>query len=180
MKKLIMALLMFALLAAVPGAASDVFPDLELNGDMTPDQAALLGVDGAPLKISDIPAEFLFVEVFSMYCPICQRDAPTLNELHRAIVAADPEGRIRFIGLGAGNTPFEVKFYAKKYKLEFPLFHDEDFVGHKALNNVGTPAFYLVALKSGREIRLFHDGAIGDVPTMVETVFKALKGKVEK
>lgn len=170
MKKRIMIMAVWALLAAFPALAADVFPDLELTGEPTPEQLAYLGIEAAPVAVSAIPADYLLVEVFSMYCPICQRDAPNTNELYRAVTEADAAGRIRFIGLGAGNTPFEVRFYAKKYAVPFPLFHDEDFTGHKALNNVGTPAYYLVDLANGREIKLFHVGAIGDVQAMVKAV----------
>ena len=175
MKKLILTMTILALLAAVPALAMDVFPDLELNGSLTPEQAAHLGVETAPLKVSDIKGDYLLVEVFSLYCPICQRDAPGVNDMRREIMAADPGGTIRFIGIGAGNTPFEINFYAKKYQADFPLFHDEDFVAHKALNNVGTPAFYLVDLKSGLKLLFFHEGELGDYKVMLDSVLKAVK-----
>jgi len=175
MKKLIMTMTILALLAAVPAAALDVFPDLELDGGLTPEQAARLGIEAAPVKVSDIPGDYLFVEVFSLYCPICQRDAPAVNDMERELMDGDPGGRIRFIGIGAGNTPFEVSFYAKKYQVDFPLFHDEDFVAHKALENVGTPAFYLVDLRAGRKILFFHEGEVDDPGAMVETVRKAVR-----
>ncbi|MBG0790014.1 MAG: TlpA family protein disulfide reductase [Desulfovibrionaceae bacterium] len=173
MKNVTMILAILALLLTAVPASADVFPDLELRGDLAPEQAAYLGIEAAPVKVSAIPADFLLVEVFSMYCPICQRDAPAVNELYKELSAADTEGRIRFVGLGAGNTPFEVNFYAKKYEVPFPLFHDQEFEGHKALNNVGTPAYYLVDIASGREIRLFHIGAIEDVSAMVGALLEA-------
>lgn len=174
MKKIIALLAMLVFLAAVPAMALDVFPDLELNGKLTPEQAAYLGAGDAPFKVSDIKADYLFVEVFSMYCPICQRDAPTVNDVEEKIMAAAPDRRIKFIGLGAGNTPFEVDFYVKKFQVEFPLFHDENYVGHKALENVGTPAFYLVDMKDGRKVLFFQEGELKDPDAMVKTILDAV------
>lgn len=175
MKKTIIALALLGLLAAVSATASDRFPDLELNGSPTPEQTAHLGVERTPFMVSDITAEYLFVEVFSMYCPICQREAPAVNALQEN-VRAKVGDRVRFIGIGAGNTPFEVAFYAKKYQVAFPLFHDKDFIAHKALGNVGTPAFYLVDLKNGWNVLFFHEGAMGDASVMADDVIKAMDG----
>ncbi|WP_264981877.1 TlpA disulfide reductase family protein [Pseudodesulfovibrio portus] len=174
MKKLILTMTILTLLA-VPALALDVFPDLELTGSLTAEQAAHLGVETAPLKVSDIKGDYLLVEVFSLYCPICQRDAPEVNALRRALAASDVGSAIRFIGIGAGNTPFEINFYAKKYEADFPLFHDEDFVAHKALENVGTPAFYLVDLKAGLKLIFFHEGEMDDHKVMLDSLLKAVR-----
>lgn len=173
MKRLIMILTLFILLSATPVLAAEVFPDLELKGQLSSEQAAYLGATDGPLKVSDINADFLLVEVFSMYCPICQRDAPEVNDMERKIMEADPEGSIKLIGIGAGNTPFEVDFYAKKFQVGFPLFHDADFIAHQALNNVGTPAFYLVDLNNERKILVFHEGEIDDADALLKIVLDA-------
>jgi hypothetical protein len=174
MKKLILTMTILALLAS-PALALDVFPDLELTGSLTPEQAAPLGVETTPFKVSDIKADYLLVEIFSLYCPICQRDAPEVNAMRRELMAVDTGATIRFIGIGAGNTSFETNFYAKKYQVDFPLFHDADFVAHKALENVGTPAFYLVDLKSGLKLLFFHEGEMGDHKVMLDSVLKAVR-----
>lgn len=176
MKKIIIVAMLCAVLAATPAMAVDVFPDVELSGKLTVEQTAYLGAGDVPIKPSAIPADYLFVEVFSMYCPICQRDAPDVNTMKEIVLAKAPEGRIKFFGIGAGNTQFEVDFYAKKYKVSFPLFVDGDFVAHKALDNVGTPAFYLVDVKNGMKVVWSHVGALED-PDAIAAKVLGLIGK---
>ena len=150
------------LMLAVPARSGSVFPDLPLTGTISPEQTAYLSPAGSELKPSTVGADFLLVEVFSMYCPICQRDAPTVNEVYAKVAGSELARRIRFIGIGAGNTPFEVEFYRKKFEVPFPLFDDPRYAYHKALGEVGTPAFYLVDRAHGLAVLLFHEGEIKD------------------
>ncbi|MFH1913172.1 MAG: redoxin domain-containing protein [Pseudomonadota bacterium] len=136
-----------ALLIMVTAAAAQplrAFPDLTISGPLTDAQKVYLGVDANPFRLSEIKADILFIEGYSMYCPICQQDAPVLNELFQRLDKADPEGKIRFIGLGLGNTEFETTFYQKKFNVPFPLFKDEDYAIHKALGEPVAPTYYIV------------------------------------
>jgi len=163
MKRLTLILAIFLLLSGASGWAGNTFPDLTLSGELTDAQKRYLGVSAEEFKVSDIKSDYVFVEVYSMYCPICQIDAPKINDLFYKVVLAGRDDRLKFIGLGAGNTPFEVDFYRNKFNVDFPLFEDAEYVMHKALGDVGTPAFYLVRLKGGSmEILFFQEGQIED------------------
>lgn len=167
---------LFLAAALVPAAsAADVFPDLALMGKTSPEHREYLGVSEGDIKISDIGADFAFVEVLSMYCPICQHDAPGVNDMFARVQASDKAARVRFVGIAAGNTPFEVAFYRKKFDIQFPLFEDPDYVAHKALDNVGTPAYYLVDLREGkRTVLIFHEGEIKDKGVFLKNVLDTM------
>ncbi len=147
MQRLLAILPLFFLLIVTPAQGAPPFPDLPLTGTLTPEQTAYLSPSGTAISPSSVKAEYLFVEVFSMYCPICQRDAPSVNALYKKVVASALGKRVRFLGIGVGNTPFEVDFYRKKFEVPFPLFEDPSYAYHEALGEVGTPAFYLVDVK---------------------------------
>ena len=170
MKRFLAGLFMALWLGAVPALAGDVFPDLPLLGSPGEEQAAYLGLDGGEARPSAVKADFLFVEVFNMYCTICQHDAPTINALFDKLKASDLAGKVRFVGIGTGNSTLEVKVYRDKLKVAFPLFEDPDYVWHKALGEVGTPTFYLVDLRHGLEIAFKHTGALEDADEALKTI----------
>ena len=160
--------------------AGDVLPDLPVTARLTPAEAASLGLPAnAPsFRLSQIKARVLLVEVFSMYCPRCQAAAPAVNRLHERLAASPRARELRFVALGAGNTPFEVDFYRQKYRTAMPLLPDEDYSLHKAFRAVGTPAFFVLqALPGGRGLKvlLFHEGQPGDEDAFFEQVLTAAK-----
>ena len=57
-----------------------------------------------------------------MYCPFCQKEAPNVNELYRIIDQdKDLKSRIKMIGIGAGNSPFEVNTFRTPMRFLFPF-----------------------------------------------------------
>lgn len=97
---------------------------------------------GETFKISDVKADILIIELFSMYCPYCQKEAPLVNELYKRTIEDDASGlAIKIIGLGASNSQFEVEHFGDTYDVDFPLFPDKDMSMYKALGGAGTPGF---------------------------------------
>ncbi|EGB16251.1 Redoxin domain protein [Pseudodesulfovibrio mercurii] len=176
MKRYIMTLAA-CLLLSTGALAADLFPNVALEGKISPEQRQYLGVPEQDARLSDIASDFVLVEVFSMYCPICQHDAPGVNEMFAKTLASDKADKVRFVGIAAGNTPFEVAFYRKKFDVRFPLFEDPDYTAHKAVGNVGTPAYYLVDMRDRkRAILLFHEGEIKDKDAFLKNMLE-LVGK---
>ncbi|MDC0335288.1 TlpA family protein disulfide reductase [Pseudodesulfovibrio sp.] len=172
MKKPVLTLLM-AIMVCLPTMtfAGQPFPDNSMTGQLSAENKAYLGVSSDTFKLTDIKADYVFVEAFSMYCPVCQRDAPRVNEAYEAITQADPKGTVKFLGIGLGNTAFEIKFYKDKYGVTFPLVRDENYIVHKALGEVGTPTFYLVKLSGGTSEILFKkEGEAEDKAALVQMI----------
>lgn len=160
MKKSILCMTLFFLFAASQALAGGAsmspsadplkdgasFPNLALTGPISAEQAEYLGLSDAksPYSLNEIGAPILIVQIFSMYCPFCQAEAPAMNELYAQIGGADLANRIKLIGVGAGNSDFEVNVFKEKYELNFPVFSDMEFTAHKAVGEVGTPFFYVL------------------------------------
>ena len=170
MKRVTPILLAALLLMATSALAGQAFPNLELSGNLSQEQKDYLGVSSDTFSLTDIKAEYLFINGYSMYCPVCQRDAPRLNEAYKAISLMDSKGSVKFIGLALGNTQFEVEFYKNKYTVEFPLFKDEDYVIHKALGEVPTPIFYIVKLGPTPEVLYIKEGEAKDKDILLQAI----------
>lgn len=131
-------------------------------------EGAYLGLSGRKnFVFTDIRSEILLIEVFSMYCPICQAQAPVANQLFDMIESdSQTKGKIKIIGIGAGNTPFEVDLFKKKYDIRFPLFADDNMLIRKAASqDIRTPTFITLRPESGKNLSVLqtHVGKIADV-----------------
>jgi peroxiredoxin len=124
-----------------------------------------LGLSGDGFfKIPQIKANVVIVEIFSMYCPYCQKDAPGINELYNLIESnSDLKNKIKLIGIGAGNSIYEVEVFKKTYTVPFPLFPDKDFTIHKACGEVRTPYFMVVKINDDKTHQIVHS-QLGEYP----------------
>jgi thiol-disulfide isomerase/thioredoxin len=160
-------LLSIGLLSAgiAPPEEGGVLPEIKLPAPEVPTHQNYLGItkNKKTFRIPEIKAEVVLIEIFSMYCPYCQQDAPVVNELYNKIAQDEKlKNKIKLIGIGAGNSPFEVDFFQKTYGVNFPLFPDAEFSIHKMLGEVRTPYFIGVKIKKDGTYSIFYSkrGAI--------------------
>ena len=135
----------------LPPAKGGVLPLIKLPVPKDPGEKSYLGLSGSGFfRIPQIKAEVVIIEIFSMYCPQCQKIAPGMDELYR-LIESDPDlrNKIKLIGIGAGNSRYEVEVFKKTYNTPFPLFPDNEFAIHKALGDVRSP--YFIAIKINKD-----------------------------
>ncbi|MCG6931184.1 MAG: TlpA family protein disulfide reductase [Desulfofustis sp.] len=155
----ILGFLMLGMVSAGPVFPADrvmeLLPDFELPIPEEPGHANYLGVqniEGETFRITDIDADIVLIELFSMYCPFCQEEAPAVNELYQKMQALGTAGpNIKIVGIGASNSPFEVDHFRNTFDIEFPLFPDQDMSIYKALSGAGTPGFIGVRFDEGKK-----------------------------
>ena len=166
----------FAFLSAISGCAKhqitsdngvpavgDQLPVIILT---TPEDWSLRNYLGLEEKeyfsLKEIKCEILIIEIFSMYCPHCQKDAPAINKLYELIKSDENMAkRVKLIGIGAGNSAFEVDIFKKKYQIPFPLFADNDLAIHKELGRVRTPYFIGICNQGELKNRIFFSQLAG-------------------
>lgn len=162
--------------ASHPLPAGSAMPDLQLRGELTPEHLKHLGLTGAePHSLSNIQAKTVILVAFSMYCPHCQREAPVLNELNALIKSRGLADDVKLIGVGIGNSDFEVQVFRDKYAVTFPLFSDPDFKVNKEIGEVGTPFFYVLDLDAQQKKIIVADTQLGRLDSAAAFLDDALK-----
>ena len=113
---------------------------------------AYLGLpqEGSSFRLEDIRCDVLVIDCFDMYCHICQAGAPHVNELYRLAQARGLGNRVKFVGLGAGDTPLEVATYREKFKVPFPVFPDRRVVILKQFGELKLPNLIILRNRAGK------------------------------
>ncbi len=133
-------------------------PEISLSVPQLPEHRTYLGLpEQGMFSLPQIKAEVLIIEIFSMYCPHCQREAPSVNSLHQKIENDKVlKSKVKMIGIGVGNSDFEVNFFRKTYHVLFPLFSDADFSIHKKIGEVRTPYFICIKINKDQTHSIFY------------------------
>lgn len=170
------------------GEGEGVFRPVTLGGlasvpladTLSPAERAYLGIakPGA-FTLGDLRHELLAVELFNASCYACALMAPVMVETWKRVEARDDlRGRVRFLGVGIGNTAKQVREFHDLYDTPFPAVPDPDFAAFDALGAFeGTP--YLLLLRRGADGSFEARGQVGHIPDagrVVEAIAGALAG----
>lgn len=165
--------------AASPPAVGGALPDFKLPFPKESADKNYLNISGSffsgSFKIPQIKAEVVIIEIFSMYCPYCQAEAPHVNNLFNKIENNPAlKGKIKLVGIGVGNSDYEVGVFKKKYNVPFPLLPDGDFKIHKLMGEVRTPYFIGVKINSDGSHKVFYSklGAFEGVDQFLNQMLK--------
>ncbi|MBW2631918.1 MAG: redoxin domain-containing protein [Deltaproteobacteria bacterium] len=144
--------------AKSPPVKDATLPEINLAIPSKHSDRSYLGLPASGFfKIHEIKARVVIIEIFSMYCPHCQSDAPKVNELYRMIEEnPDLKEKVKLIGIGAGNSSYEVEIFRKIYDIPFPLFADGDFSIHTVMGEVRTPYIIGVKINDGGTHQVFY------------------------
>ena len=105
----------------------------------------------------------------------CQREASVVNDVYRKIEANENwRGRIKMIGIGVGNSDYEVNHFRKRYGVPFPLFADGDSQILKKLGNIRTPYFIGIRINPDGTHQVFYSklGGVGNAGRFLNNMLK--------
>lgn len=117
------------------------FPDLIFAQSLSREDQNYLGLPPKRVfSFREITGNLILVEFLSTYCINCQRQAPIFNEVFSSI-QRDPrlKGKVKMIGIGAGNNVNEVQLFRKEYHIPYPILSDARFDAHNAVGGPRTP-----------------------------------------
>jgi hypothetical protein len=168
--------------AVQPPPVGGQLPGFELSIPADDSDKAYIGLPADKLyfgrgvfNVTQMGAQVIILQIFSMYCPHCQDDAPNVNALFR-LIANNPatKGKVKIIGVGAGNNPYEVSLFKKCYQIPFPLFPDADFSIHKKLGEVRTPYFIVIRIlpEGAHKVVYSRLASFGDPEKFLASIIK--------
>jgi hypothetical protein len=146
-----------------------------LQDTLTPEQRAYLGLGApGPFTIGAVRGDLVVVEFFNASCYACIMMAPVMDQAWQKIDArADLRGRVRFVGIGVGNTLGQVREFHDRYDTPFPMLADPQFATFDALGTLeGTP--YLMLLRQGSDGSVAARAQTGHIP-QADTVVAAIE-----
>ncbi|MCX5854168.1 MAG: TlpA disulfide reductase family protein [Deltaproteobacteria bacterium] len=162
--------------AAGEPAVGGQLPDMKIAMPGSFSEKSYLGLFSfGSFRIPQIKAKVVIVEIFSMYCPYCQNEAPKVNQLYMKIKQNPAlKDKIKMIGIGVGNSLYEVGLFRTRYSVPFPLFADGDYVIHKQVGEVRTPYFIGIKLNPDGSHQIFYSklGAFESADQFLATVIK--------
>jgi len=168
----------------------DKFPNLVFSDELGKEDKEYLGIKipffsftkKENILLEEIQSELLFVEFFNKYCTSCQLQAPVNNKIYDSVISDNNlKDRVKFIGIGAGNSKREVDSFRNEKKINFPLFSDQDFNCYEDIGDPGGTPYMLLVKKtdSGFTVYSSHMGLNKDNEFFIKEIRDALKTDIK-
>jgi len=162
----------------------DLFPIFSFKQKMTVSEKEYLGLaKDEEFTIKDMTYDIFMIEFLNKFCSSCQKQAPVFNQLFQKI-KSNPElkERVKVVGVGMGNTLYQLQKFREDRQITFPLIQDPDYVAHRAIGEPRTP--FTVLLKKnekGEPVLLYnHLGYMSSYDEILENIKGFLKEKEAK
>lgn len=156
------------------------FPDVAVAAPDTPAGVEYLGLKAGArtFRIKDIASPYVLIQLFNAYCSHCMAEAPDMEKLFKAVSTGELKSKVKILGVGMGNNPFEVKLFREKYKMTMPLSVDTEYEVHSLMDSPGTPSYVLVRNQGGKSTVVFsQEGRFHSPDQFIELLGSKMKEK---
>ena len=125
-------------------------------------------------SLSQIPAKLIVLEIFSVYCSHCKKQAGKLNRLYH-LIHHNPElsQDIKMISIATGSDRGKSANWKKILEVPFPVIADPYTEIHKKLGQPGVPLTLVV--KNNGKVMSAHTGVTEDVDELLRSLKEFLK-----
>lgn len=108
-----------------------------------PDQLGVT-LEGKPFQLKDyLGKQNLYLVFWTVSCPACRAEIPNLIDSYQSFKNME----FAAINPGAGDSLGQVKHYAEKFRLPYPVIYDETSLSAKAFDIYGVPTAILINKK---------------------------------
>ncbi len=139
-------------------------------------ERAYLGISSETFSLAGIQADIVIVELFTLYCALCAREAPAVAELFDlAQKQSTPQRRIRMLAIGTGSSPEDAARFQQQHRVPFPVVPDQKANFARAFKMAVTPGFIAFRRQPDGSMTILHtrSGVLGPAERFLETVLKA-------
>src|SRR3989338_6391370 len=133
------ALLLIALSTTASGAADEKLRPVK---SPVPASAFMLrDLNGKLTSQGDFEGKVVLLNFWATWCANCIKEMSAIQQLYQTYSA---EGLV-VVGVSVDHSaPGEVKAFAEKLKINFPILHDRDSIISRLYSNPGVPVSYLI------------------------------------
>ncbi|MDO9210060.1 MAG: hypothetical protein Q7V48_04845 [Deltaproteobacteria bacterium] len=167
----------------------DFFPEYSFPMTLAKNDAEYLGlpqkffglIKGDSFSLKDIKADLILVEYLNKYCFSCQLQAPVMNQVFSMVEKTSHlKGKVKFIGIGAGNNQREVDSFKAEKQIFFPIIPDSKFSAYEAIGDPGATPFMLLVRKTDSGLLVAHTkvGLTKDPEKILKEINDSLKADV--
>ena len=149
---------------------------LQLVSPPTAEERTYLGITTDTFTLADVRADIIIVELFSLYCAMCAKEAPSVAALFSLVEKkSTAQQKIVLLGIGAGNNAAEVARFQKQHAVSFPLVPDQDVTVGKAMKMAITPGFIAFKKQPDGSLVSLHKrfGLLGPPQHFLDSALKA-------
>ena len=166
---------LFALLLIACGAMAFGAAGAPLQPTKNPvpaDTFTVRDVNGKLVSLSDFKGKVVLLNFWATWCPPCAKEMPSMERLYRTYGA----NGLVIVGVSVDTAaPRDVKEYADKLKITFPILHDRDMIISRRYSNPGVPTSYLIDRQGRVAYRV-----LGEYDWFGSEAHEAVKGLLQR